>query len=228
MHRKPKKPKNPLFPKDHDSTENSKAELPEFSDKEKMENFIDNNKGSIITFVILCFVSIVIYQGSKIYKQKINFETLSAYNTAYEENNLLSFSENHGNTLIGGLSLMQIANEAYNKNKYEDALKYYLLASDSFYNNESYLYSKSLLGVAFSKYNIKSNDWLEEFESILKNNSLLDIVRAEAAFVLYANARVNGDLDRVNLYSNLVSNLENKSIWESIINQFPEDLNSNQ
>ena len=89
---------------------------------------------------------------------------------------------------------MQIANEAYNTNKYEDALKY----------------------------------WLEEFELILKNNSLLDIVRAEAAFVLYANARVNGDLDRVNLYSNLVSNLENKSIWESIINQFPEDLNSNQ
>ena len=70
-----------------------------------MENFIDNNKGSIITFVILCFVSIVIYQGSKIYKQKINFETLSVIRLTKK---ITCCFENHGNTLIGGLSLMQL------------------------------------------------------------------------------------------------------------------------
>ena len=220
MHREPKNPKNPLFPKDADPKNISlDLDTSVMSAEEKISNYWEKNQKSILTSIGICFVAIVGLQGTKIVQNNAALKLQDAYKNALQEDSLNDFIKTYKDTLIGGFSALSLANDAYNNENYSDALMYFESAADSLASNQSPLSSKAQIGIAFCHYQLDLDRGIKALENLLNDDSILDSVRAEAGFTLTSLAKIQGNLEKAKAYAQIVSSLEKGGSWASRTNQ---------
>ena len=220
MHREPKNPKNPLFPKDADPKSIPlDLDTSAMSAEERISDYWEKNQRSILVSIAICFIAILGFQGTKIVQNNAALKLQDAYKTALLEDSLSDFIKAYKDTLIGGFSALSLANDAYNAENYSDALIYFETASDSLASNQSPLSSKAQIGIAFCHYQLDLNKGIEALESLLNNDAILDSVRAEAGFTLASLAKTQGKLEKAKAYAKIVSSLEKGGSWTTRINQ---------
>ena len=61
---------------------------------------------------------------------------------------------------------------------------------------------------------------LSQLDSLLTDVTLLESIRAEAAYVLAAHAKTEGDLEKAKSYAETIQSFENPGNWSFRINQF--------
>ena len=220
MHREPKKPKNPLLP-DDDQGNTSKAidaSNVEMTAEERISTYWENNKSSIIGAIIISAIAIIGVQGYKIAEQKAESELQTAYEAAKLNKTLESFIENYADTVLAGFTSLQLANTAYEASDYPAALEFYTAAENALENSP--LKDKASIGIAFTRYQINSEDGLSALESLFADSSILESVRAEAGYVLLVDAKSKGDEEKVKAYAETINAFENAGSWRFRISQF--------
>ena len=220
MHREPKKPKNPLFP-DNDKDTTSKAIdalTNEMTAEERIISYWGKNKSSIIGAIIISAVAIIGVQGYKMVEQQAELELQNAYEEAKLNNTLESFVENYSETALGGFAALDLANSAYEASDYSLALKWYTAAENAL--SHSPLKDKASIGIAFTRYQIDTEDGLSALESLFTDFNILESIRAEAGYVLLVDAKSKGDEAKAKAYAETINAFENAGSWKFRISQF--------
>ena len=216
MKREPKKPKNPLFPENADLKTDSLHS--EQTAEEQISAYWEKNQSSILTAIAIAAIVIVGFQGYKIMQAQAEEELQSAYREASDAGSLDAFIDSYSETTLAGFAALESAHLAYAEEDYATALELYEKAARALPENP--MLGKARLGIAFSHYQIDSAKGLSLLDSLLADSTLLDSVRAEAAYVLAAHAKTEGDLEKAKSYAEMVQSFENAGSWSFRINQF--------
>lgn len=216
MKREPKKPKNPLFPENADLKTDSLHS--EQTAEEQISAYWEKNQSSILTAIAIAAIVIVGFQGYKIMQAQAEEELQSAYREASDAGSLDAFIDSYSETTLAGFAALESAHLAYAEEDYATALELYEKAARALPENP--MLGKARLGIAFAHYQIDSAKGLSLLDSLLADSTLLDSVRAEAAYVLAAHAKTEGDLEKAKSYAEMVQSFENAGSWSFRINQF--------
>lgn len=216
MKREPKKPKNPLFPENADLKTDSLHS--EQTAEEQISAYWEKNQSSILTAIAIAAIVIVGFQGYKIMQAQAGEELQSAYREASDAGSLDAFIDSYSETTLAGFAALESAHLAYAEEDYATALELYEKAARALPENP--MLGKARLGIAFAHYQIDSAKGLSLLDSLLADSTLLDSVRAEAAYVLAAHAKTEGDLEKAKSYAEMVQSFENAGSWSFRINQF--------
>ena len=216
MKRDPKKPKNPLFPENEDLTTDSIHSVQ--TAEEQISAYWGENQSSILTAIAIAAIVIVGFQGYKMIQAKAEEELQSAYREASDTGNLNAFIDSYPETILAGFAALESAHLAYTEEEYSTALELYEKAARALQENQ--MLGKAQLGIAFAHYQIDSAKGLSMLEILLADSTLLESVRAEAAYVLAAHAKTEGNLEKAKSYAEMVQSFENAGSWSFRINQF--------
>ena len=216
MKREPKKPKNPLFPENADLKTDSLHS--EQTAEEQISAYWEKNQSSILTAIAIAAIVIVGFQGYKIMQAQAEEELQSAYREASDAGSLDAFIDSYSETTLAGFAALESAHLAYAEEDYATALELYEKAARALPENP--MLGKARLGIAFAHYQIDSAKGLSLLDSLLADSTLLDSVRTEAAYVLAAHAKTEGDLEKAKSYAEMVQSFENAGSWSFRINQF--------
>ena len=216
MKREPKKPKNPLFPENADLKTDSLHS--EQTAEEQISDYWEKNQSSILTAIAIAAIVIVGFQGFKIMQAQAEEELQSAYREASDAGSLDAFIDSYPETTLAGFAALESAHLAYAEEDYATALELYEKAARALPENQ--MLGKARLGIAFAHYQIDLAKGLSLLDSVLADSMLLESVRAEAAYVLAAHAKTEGDLEKAKSYAEMVQSFENAGSWSFRINQF--------
>ena len=216
MKREPKKPKNPLFPENADLKADSLHS--EQTAEEQISAYWEKNQSSILTAIAIAAIVIVGFQGYKIMQAQAEEELQSAYREASDAGSLDAFIDSYPETTLAGFAALESAHLAYAEEDYATALELYEKAARALPENQ--MLGKARLGIAFAHYQIDLAKGLSLLDSLLADSMLLESVRAEAAYVLAAHAKTEGDLEKAKSYAEMVQSFENAGSWSFRINQF--------
>lgn len=216
MKREPKKPQNPLFPENADAKTNSPSL--EQTAEEQISAYWEKNQSSILTAIVISAIVIIGFQGLKIVKAQAEEELQSAYQEALESETLDSFIDSYPDTTIAGFAALESAHSAYTEEDYASALEFYEKAAKALLNNP--MLGKARLGMAFAHYQMDVEKGLSQLDSLLTDVTLLESIRAEAAYVLAAHAKTEGDLEKAKSYAETIQSFKNPGNWSFRINQF--------
>jgi predicted negative regulator of RcsB-dependent stress response len=220
MHREPKKPKNPLLPDDDQGNPSKAVDAShmELSAEERIASYWENNKSSIIGAIIISAIAIIGVQGYKLAEQKAELKIQNAYEEAKLNNSLESFIETHSESVLGGFAALELANSAYEASEYSAALELYTAAQNAL--ESSPLKDKASIGIAFTRYQMDSEDGLSALETLFEDTTILESVRAEAGYVLLVDAKSKGDEAKVKAFAESINALDNAGSWKFRISQF--------
>lgn len=216
MKREPKKPKNPLFPENADLKKDSLSS--EQTAEEQISAYWEKNQSSILTAIAISAIVIIGFQGYKIMQAQAEEELQSAYQEALTGDTINAFIESYPETTIAGFAALESAHQAYDAEEYTTALELYEKAARAL--SKSPMLGKARLGIAFAHYQIDSAKGLSLLDSLLADTAILESIRAEAAYVLAADAKTKGDLEKAKSYAETVQSFENAGNWSFRINQF--------
>lgn len=216
MKREPKKPKNPLFPENADLETDALSS--EQTAEEQISAYWEKNQSSIITAIAVSAIAILGFQGYKIVQAQAEEKLQVAYQEALAEDSLDTFIDSYPETTIAGFAALERAHSAYQAEDYTQAIELYEKATRAFMDNP--MLGKARLGIAFAHYQIDSEKGLTLLDSLLADATILESIRAEAAYVLAAHAKTDGDLEKAKNYAETVQSFENAGSWSFRINQF--------
>lgn len=216
MKREPKKPKNPLFPENADLETDTLSS--EQTAEEQISAYWEKNQSSIITAIAVSAIAILGFQGYKIVQAQAEEKLQVAYKEALSEDTLDTFIDSYPETTIAGFAALERAHSAYQAEDYTQAIELYEKATRAFMDNP--MLGKARLGIAFAHYQIDSEKGLTLLDSLLADATILESIRAEAAYVLAAHAKTDGDLEKAKNYAETVQSFENAGSWSFRINQF--------
>ncbi len=216
MKREPKKPKNPLFPENADLETDTLSS--EQTAEEQISAYWEKNQSSIITAIAVTAIAILGFQGYKIVQAQAEEKLQVAYQEALSEDTLDTFIDSYPETTIAGFAALEGAHSAYQAEDYTLAIDLYEKAMRAFVDNP--MLGKARLGIAFAHYQIDSEKGLKLLDNLLADASILESIRAEAAYVLAAHAKTDGDLEKAKNYAETVQSFENAGSWSFRINQF--------
>lgn len=216
MKREPKKPKNPLFPEDTDP--NTDSLRSEQTAEEQISAYWEKNQSSILSAIALSAIAIVGFQGYKVLQAQAEEKLQSAYQEAIDADSLNAFIDSYPETTIAGFAALESAHQAYDAEDYTTAIDLYEKAARALTDNP--MLGKARLGIAFAHYQIDSEKGLSLLDNLLADSALLESIRAEAAYVLAAHAKTEGDLEKAKGYAETVQSFENAGSWSFRINQF--------
>lgn len=192
---KHKKNKNPLLPDDQQIDERNlidAEESVELSIEDKISIYWMENKGFIITCVIVLAGLLVGINGVKMYGESAKAKLKDDYSEAKASDSLDAFAKANSSKELGGFAALTVADEAYNAADFAQAAEFYALAESALGDN--ILAGRAALGVAFAAFNNDADaDGVAKLNQIAANASLADAVRSEAVYHLAVDAYTSGN-----------------------------------
>lgn len=215
---RPKKNKisNPTLPDDHQVDERNLIDAEaseEVSFEDRIHLYWMDNKGFILGCIAVLALLIIGFNGMKIYVAYAEDKIQSAYAAASAENGLDDFAKAHADKTLGGIAALEVADDAYASEKYDNAIEFYGIALDSLENDV--LLGRARIGHAFATYyNGEPDKGLDQLRALAANAELPEAIRAEAAYHLAINADVNGDEAAFENYAGQVASHSTAGQWQ--------------
>jgi hypothetical protein len=180
--------------------------------EEKVRLFLEKNRSAIIAVALVVIVAILGRHGlqwmeaGKITAER---EAFAAVSTDEERK---AFAAEHSDSLLGGVALLQIADNAYSEGRFDDAISGYAAAADAVGDNV--LAGRIGLGRAMSQ--IKSGDTAggqSGLRTIADDLAAPRAVRTEAAYHLATIASGNGDAEGLAKLVTQINAIDPASSW---------------
>lgn len=175
--------------------------------------FWDKHQKTILVLVVAASVLALAFPIAA-YVSELRREALQAeYSEARENGSLRAFAESHAKQPLGGMALLNLANDAYEAGDYSSAADDYAAARDAFGDHPAR--ERALVGFAMAT--LKSGETTEArrlLEAIATDSTLLDTSRGEAAYALAILDWEAGDIEGVRARLNLIDGFEGSGFWK--------------
>ncbi len=215
---RPKKNKvhNPTLPDDQQVDERNLIDLEESSDisiEDRIHLYWVENKAFISGCITILALFIIGINGMRIYKQHAEEKIQAAYAEAMANDSLESFAREYSNKDLGGFAALDVADEYYRAEDYEQAIEFYGLAAETLDND--LLAARARLGRAFATfYGGDESSGLDQLSAIASDNGMPGAIRNEAAYHLAINADVAGDTEAYEAFAAQVNASAGADPWQ--------------
>ena len=218
-----KKHKNPLLPDDKQVDERNFIDLEDsasLSFEDRLNIYWNENKSFLIGCIFALMLVIVGYQSMRILKERAEAALRDEYSEAYENGTLAEFARTHTDKALGGFAALRIADKAYEKKDYEEALEFYTQAVSVL--EEPILAGRARIGQAFALYSTgKTAEGLAQLDAITSDNTLAESIRAEAAYHLAIEAHTAGHTEKYSSYAAQINDSEFAGQWQQRLRLLP-------
>ena len=133
---------------------------------------------------------------------------------------LAEFARTHTDKALGGFAALRIADKAYEKKDYEEALEFYTQAVSVL--EEPILAGRARIGQAFALYSTgKTAEGLAQLDAITSDNTLAESIQAEAAYHLAIEAYTAGHTEEFSSYAAQINDSEFAGQWQQRLQLLP-------
>lgn len=137
----------------------------------------------IMAVIVLSGLSLISWKSVQLIQKKLERSIQTSFEEAIDEKEKLSFTKQYPKTSQAGIIYLQMANDRYRTEKYAEAAVYYQKAENIL---PSPFKGRALIGQAMALLqSTKNKDKIKGeglLETITKNSTLLDTIRAQAAY----------------------------------------------
>lgn len=180
--------------------------------EENVRVFLEKNRSSIVAISVVIILAILVrhgWQWMQAGKIEAEREAFAAVSTDAERE---AFAADHSGSQLGGVALLQVADNAFSEGRFEDAVAAYDNASEAL--GDSVVADRIRLGRGMAQ--IQSGDSAGG-ESALRDiaNDLAGsrAVRTEAAYHLATIATANGDAEGLAELVTQINSIDPSSSW---------------
>ncbi|MEC7273910.1 MAG: hypothetical protein VXU48_01545 [Verrucomicrobiota bacterium] len=191
----------------------------EISIEDRISTYWLENKSIVSGSVMLLLLLVIGFNGARIYKSYEEEKVQISYSEAKKSKTLENFAQSNSGVYLGGLAALTIADESYSEEDYENALKFYSIASEALTDN--ILQGRALIGQAFCLYNNGNiNEALDQLAAIAANTSLAEVAQVEAAYHLAVEAKGAGHDKQYDRYATQIKASSIASQWQQRLSIF--------
>lgn len=180
--------------------------------EDRMWLYWQKNRHLIIGGIVLALIAVLAVAGFRVYQEASHSRMQQAYASAQTEGDLLAFGKQYANRTLGGFALLEVADQAFEDGKFDEARGLYRQAATSL--SGSAFGDRALLGAGIAA--IKSGDKAAG-EDILgdlgRRANALEAVRAEAAYYLALLAADREDFSTARLWIERIEAMQFAGIW---------------
>ncbi len=218
------KPQDPLLPEDQQIDERNLIDLEdaaEISFEDKMNVYWMENKGFILTCILILFVAVIGFQGARIFIQHNETAHREAYAEARTNETLAEFAKKNSDSALGAFAALDIADEAYEAKEFLKAKEFYSIAASGL--KGTLLEGRALIGQAFAQYSAgEQSDGLALLAAISANSDLSQASRAEAAYHMAIEADAAGRTDEFESYVAQIEEFNMVPQWQQRLSYYQE------
>ncbi|MGJ3244297.1 MAG: hypothetical protein ACFE0O_15250 [Opitutales bacterium] len=195
---------------------------PDSAAEEKLLQFWDRNKGPLITGLVLVVAVIGAVQGLKVMRQSHQAAVQEAWQAATVSGDYATFLATYPEEPLAGLAHLEQGHGAFSEQAYAEAEAAYRAAAPIL--GDSPLAGRARLGAALALYMQGETDRAAEaFAALAEDTTILDGIRAEAAFNRAIMAIEADEGETFQRYFELIESLPHASAWSNRIRYY-EDL----
>lgn len=182
----------------------------EFEDKVWL--FWARNKAAIIAGAVAALLAVVAVQGYRIYQEKKLAQLQDSYIQASQSGALESFGQQHADTTLGGLALLESADKQYAEENYTAAAKLYQEAILPL-NNTPFA-QRARLGLGMSQLKAgQKNEAINTLKALADDSQAIGALRGEAAYNIAIFSVSEKDFATAQTWIDRISKIPNASFW---------------
>ncbi len=204
----PREPRIPPLP-----TFDPNSDLPPDADiEDRFNDFWKKNGPTIFAAIAVFGLIIVGYQVYGFMQERKADRIAAEFNTLQDASAKLEFAERHGNTRLGGIAWLDLADDAFAAENFADAASRYETATRSLAGSP--LSARARLGNAMSRLRLGEENAPMLLDQLARDPEVLVSIRAEAAYLLAVTHYSGENFRQARRALDLLATFEDAPMWQ--------------